>query len=109
LYSKTPYLGNHCYVTNREKYNCIRKRRCKEISEKLKQRSGFPGPLNEALAQHQTPAVSDGLLINAIYLSIALQHFGGPWPLFSFLIYTQSVVTFGWGISPSQSRYIYAE
>jgi hypothetical protein len=31
----------------------------------------------------------------------------GPWPLFSFLIYTQLVGLLGRGISPSQGRYLH--
>jgi hypothetical protein len=44
-----------------------------------------------------------------IYLSMALQPFVGPWPLFSFLIYTQSVRLLGRVISPSQGRYLNTE
>jgi hypothetical protein len=32
-----------------------------------------------------------------------------PWPLFSFLIYTQSVGLLVWGISSSQGRYLHTE
>jgi hypothetical protein len=32
----------------------------------------------------------------------------GPWPFFSFLVYTQSVELLGRGISPSQDRYLHA-
>jgi hypothetical protein len=35
--------------------------------------------------------------------------FVGPWPLFSFLIYTQSVGLLGREISPSQGLYLYTE
>jgi hypothetical protein len=42
-------------------------------------------------------------------LSMALQPIVGPWPLFSFLIYTQSVGLPGRGISPSQGRYLHTE
>jgi hypothetical protein len=39
-------------------------------------------------------------------LSVALQPFVGPWPLFLFLDpFTQSVEFLGRGISPSQGRY----
>jgi hypothetical protein len=47
--------------------------------------------------------------MGSIYLFMALNPFFGPWPLFSVLIYTQSVGLFGWGISPSQGRYLHAE
>jgi hypothetical protein len=40
---------------------------------------------------------------------MALQLFVGPWPLFSFLIYTQSVGLLGLGISLSQGRYLHTE
>jgi hypothetical protein len=43
------------------------------------------------------------------YPSMALQPFVGPWPLFSLLIYTQSVGLIGRGISPSQGRYLDTE
>jgi hypothetical protein len=42
------------------------------------------------------------------YLSAVLQPFVGPWPLFQFLdLFTQSVGLLGWGISPSQGRYLH--
>jgi hypothetical protein len=37
---------------------------------------------------------------------VALQPFFGPWPLFSFLILTQTAGLLGRGISPSQGLYI---
>jgi hypothetical protein len=41
-------------------------------------------------------------------LSMALQPFVGPWPLFQFLdLFTQSVGLLGRGISPSQGRYLH--
>jgi hypothetical protein len=43
-----------------------------------------------------------------VFFSMALQPFG-PWPLFSFLTYTQSVGLFERGISPSQGRYLHTE
>jgi hypothetical protein len=43
-----------------------------------------------------------------VYLSMALQTFVGPWPLFQFLdLFTQSVGLLGRGISPSQGRYLH--
>jgi hypothetical protein len=43
-------------------------------------------------------------------LSMALQSFVGPWPLFSFLIlYAQPVGLLGRGISQSQGRYLHTE
>jgi hypothetical protein len=48
------------------------------------------------------------ILHPALSISMSLQPFVAPLPLFSFLIlYTLSVGLFGWGISPSQCRYIY--
>jgi hypothetical protein len=39
---------------------------------------------------------------------MALQPFVGPWPLFQFLdLFTQLVGLLGWGISPSQGRYLH--
>jgi hypothetical protein len=50
------------------------------------------------------------LSIYLIYLSVALQSFVGPWPLFQFLYpLTQSVGLLGRGISPSQDRYLRTE
>jgi hypothetical protein len=49
---------------------------------------------------------------HSIYLSMPLQPFVGPGPLFQFLnLYTvgQSVGPFGRGISPSQGRYLQTE
>jgi hypothetical protein len=44
-------------------------------------------------------------MINSIYVSLALQPFVGPWPLFKFLdLFTQSVGLLGRGISQSQGR-----
>jgi hypothetical protein len=44
----------------------------------------------------------------SIYLSMSLQPFVGPWPLFEFLdLFTQSVGHLGRGISPSQGRYLH--
>jgi hypothetical protein len=41
------------------------------------------------------------------YLSMALQPFVGPWPLFQFLgSFKQSVGLLGLGIRPSQGRYL---
>jgi hypothetical protein len=48
----------------------------------------------------------------SIYLSIYLwiySPFVGPWPLFSFLIFTQSVGILRRGISPSQGRYLHTD
>jgi hypothetical protein len=48
--------------------------------------------------------------IRYIYLSMALQPFVGPWPLFQFLdLFTQSVRLLGWGIRPSQGPYLHTE
>jgi hypothetical protein len=45
-----------------------------------------------------------------LYLSMALQPFVGPWPLFQFLnLFTQSVGLLGRGISWSQDRYLHTE
>jgi hypothetical protein len=38
-----------------------------------------------------------------------LSSFCRPWPLFSFLIYTQSVTLLGRGISSSQGRYLHTQ
>jgi hypothetical protein len=43
---------------------------------------------------------------NYMYLSMALQLFVAPRPLFSFLIFAQSVRLLGRRISPSQGRYL---
>jgi hypothetical protein len=41
---------------------------------------------------------------------MALQPFVGPWLLFQYLdLFTQSVGLLGWGISPSQDRYLHTE
>jgi hypothetical protein len=46
----------------------------------------------------------------SIYLSMALQPFVGPWPLFQFLdLFTQSVRLLGRESSPSQGRYLHIE
>jgi hypothetical protein len=45
-----------------------------------------------------------------ISLSMALQPFVGPWPLFQFLdLFTQKIGLLGRGISPSQGRYLHTE
>jgi hypothetical protein len=45
-----------------------------------------------------------------IYLSLVLQPFIGPWPLFQFLeLFVQSVGLLGRGMSPSQGRYLHTE
>jgi hypothetical protein len=44
-----------------------------------------------------------------IHPSTHLWLFVGPWPLFSFLIFTQSVGPLGRGISPSQGRYLHTQ
>jgi hypothetical protein len=41
------------------------------------------------------------------YLSMALQPFAGPWPIFSFMIFSQSVGLLERGISPSQGHYLH--
>jgi polyferredoxin len=47
---------------------------------------------------------------NLIYLSVALQLFVLPWPLFQFLnLFTPSVGLLGRGIRPSQGRYLHTE
>jgi hypothetical protein len=52
----------------------------------------------------------DKLFGTSIYLSMALQPFVGPWPLFQFLdLFTQSVGPLGRGICPSQGRYQHIE
>jgi hypothetical protein len=44
-----------------------------------------------------------------IHSSMTLPPFVGPWPLLQFCnIFTQSVGHLGWGISPSQGRYLHA-
>jgi hypothetical protein len=43
------------------------------------------------------------------YLPMALQPLWILAAFFSFLIYTQSVGLLGWGISPSQGRYLHTE
>jgi hypothetical protein len=44
----------------------------------------------------------------SIYLSMALQPFIGASPIFQFLdLFTESVGLLGWGISPSQGRYLH--
>jgi hypothetical protein len=49
-------------------------------------------------------------IANLLFYSItALRPFVGPSPLFSFLIYTQSVALLGRGISPSQDLYLQKE
>jgi hypothetical protein len=45
----------------------------------------------------------------SVCLSMALQPFAGPWPLFSFLFFTQSGGLLGRGISPSQGRYLHTQ
>jgi hypothetical protein len=50
----------------------------------------------------------------SVCLSIYLSIYGStapcePWPLFSFLIYTQSIGLLRRGISPSQDRYLHTE
>jgi hypothetical protein len=48
-------------------------------------------------------------IYTSIYLSVALQPFVRPWPLFQFLdLFTQSVGLLGQGISPSQGSYLHA-
>jgi hypothetical protein len=44
----------------------------------------------------------------SIYLSMALQSFVGPWPLFQFLdLFTESVGLLGRVIGPLQGRYLH--
>jgi hypothetical protein len=45
----------------------------------------------------------------SIFLSVAVQPFVGLWLLFSFYSFTQSAGLLGWGISPSQGRYLQAQ
>jgi hypothetical protein len=42
-----------------------------------------------------------------VYVSMALQPFVGPWPLFQFLDLLQSAGLPGWAISPLQGRYLH--
>jgi hypothetical protein len=54
------------------------------------------------------------LVINiyVLYLCICVWLYcplSGPSRFFSFLLYTQSVGLLGWGISPSQGRYLHTE
>jgi hypothetical protein len=49
-------------------------------------------------------------LPQSIYLSMALQPFVGPWPLFQFLdLFTQTAGLLGRVISPLQGRYLHTE
>jgi hypothetical protein len=48
-----------------------------------------------------------GVDYRCVSLSLWLYSPCGSWPLFSFLIYTQSVGLLGRGISPSQGRYLH--
>jgi hypothetical protein len=45
--------------------------------------------------------------MNTVCLSMALQPFVGPWPLFQLLDLLQSVGLLGQGISPSRGRYLH--
>jgi hypothetical protein len=55
------------------------------------------------------PQVQTGYLFIYLLFHLWLYSPWGPWPLFSFLIYTQSVGLLGRGMRPSQGRYLYTE